>query len=130
MQPLIINPTDCSPKVIFNPGENMFEIAGDSRPENANEFYSPILKWMDEHNSELIAKKPSQKLSYKFDFEYLNSISIKYIFEMLKRVEVLKQGGVDVEVLWYHNQRDEDIMDNGQEFSALLDIPMHILAKD
>lgn len=130
MEPLLINPTDCSPKVDFNPAANIFEVSGDSRPENANEFYSPILKWMDNYKTELQVNKPAKKLSFKFDFEYLNSISIKYVFEMLKRVEALKNDNIDVEVLWYHNRRDEDIMDNGQEFTTLLDVPMHVLPKD
>ena len=130
MQALIINSTDCSPKIIFNPKENVFEISGDSRPENANEFYSPVLKWLDNYKAETAIEKPVNKLSFKLDFEYLNSISIKYAFEILKRIEAIKHDGSDVEVLWYYNKRDEDIMDNGHEFTTLVDVPMHVIPKD
>ncbi len=130
MQPLVLSPTDSSPKVNLDPVANQFEISGDSRPENANEFYAPVLKWLDNYVTELSTSKPANKISFKFDFEYLNSISIKYIFEILKRVELIKHSGADAEVLWYHNRRDEDIMDNGHEFTTLLDVPMHILPKD
>ena len=129
MNPLIINVSEFSPKVIFNPGENVFEISGDSRPENAGKFYTPILKWMDNYKTEATAKKPSRKLSFKFDFEYMNSVSTKYVFDMLKHIEALKLEGIEVEVLWCYNRHDEDMLDRGEEFTALLDIPMHFLPK-
>lgn len=130
MQSLIVQQTDSSPKVVLNPGENVFEISGDSRPENANEFYAPILLWLDSYAVSTSKNKPSNKITFKFDFEYLNSISIKYVFEILKRIETVRKNGTDIEVYWYYNKRDEDIMDNGKEFTTLLDVPMHVHPKD
>ena len=130
MQPLIINATESSPEIICNPEENVFEISGDSRPENANEFYTPLLKWLDAYKVEIQYNHSPKPCVFKFDFEYLNSISIKYAFELLKRIEALKAAGLNVEIHWYYAKRDEDIRENGNEFATLVSVPLKVIQKD
>jgi len=122
MQSLQIEATETSPKVDFSPLTNVFEIVGESRPENAREFYLPIMSWLDEYVS--IAPSQAKKdVIFKFDLDYMNSISMKFLFEILRKAEAIKTAGCNTKIQWYFNRRDEDIKENGEEFATLLTIP-------
>jgi len=47
---LNIKPTEFTPKVLLDTEKNKFEIAGESRPEDAGKFYGPILDWLDKYH--------------------------------------------------------------------------------
>jgi len=40
-----------TPGVIFDKENNKFELSGRSFPADANLFYLPLLKWLDDYNS-------------------------------------------------------------------------------
>lgn len=46
MDPLIIKATLDSPAVMFNTSTNHFIISCESRPENAEKFYFPVIDWI------------------------------------------------------------------------------------
>ncbi len=56
MDSLNIEPTEFTPKINFDPDNNLFEISGFSRPENVIGFYRPILKWLDEFSDGVLSK--------------------------------------------------------------------------
>ena len=64
-----VEATDFSPEVILDQKKNTFEISGISRPENANEFYEPIVIWLDEY-----VKNPNKRTEFKFRFDYIQSV--------------------------------------------------------
>ena len=49
MRKLIINQTNSSPKVLLDPEKKIFEISGESRPPDVQEFYEQILSWLDDY---------------------------------------------------------------------------------
>jgi len=55
--------------------------------------------------------------------EYFNTSSSKCIYDLLKEIKSLKEGGKDVRVRWYYEQYDEDMMEAGEDYSDLLDLP-------
>ncbi len=89
MNKLIIEQTSNSPKVILDPENRKFEISGESRPENVNELYMPILEWFDTFDRELSTDKyldNTDQLEFNFNFEYFNSISAKFILDIFKKI--------------------------------------------
>ncbi|HQK37835.1 MAG TPA: SiaC family regulatory phosphoprotein, partial [Bacteroidales bacterium] len=50
MEPLIITGTDEIPTVILDKEKNLFEISGQSIPEEAISFYSPVIDWFEEYS--------------------------------------------------------------------------------
>ena len=63
MEPLIIEPTEFTPSILFDPNNSVFEITGFSRPENVIGFYKPILKWLEEFNDNLLSVNTDYKKS-------------------------------------------------------------------
>ncbi|MGF1533111.1 MAG: DUF1987 domain-containing protein [Bernardetiaceae bacterium] len=107
--------TEDTPAVILNKQEAHFEISGRSLPEDAAEFYQPILEWIERYKEE---KLPETR--FIFRLEYFNTASSKLILDILSSLEEI-EGTI---IMWYYHEDDEDMEEAGEEFSDLVeDIP-------
>ena len=124
MNALLIDPTDFSPKVMFDPTQNHFEISGESRPENTSKFYVPILQWLEQYQNVLYFEKDKfgqgAPRLFEFKLDYFNSTSAKFIMDVLMQLDKMAQEGYDIKAKWYYDKRDEDMKESGEEFSKLL----------
>lgn len=130
MTPLIIESTDLTPFVRFQPDKYEFEISGESRPENVRKFYEPIIDWIDDYKEHLNLKKSNanEKLVFKFRFEYFNSSSAKFLTSLINRLDIISQEVVPIEIEWYYDAPDEDMKSSGEEFSKLVKIPFRFFS--
>ncbi len=130
MRKLLIDPTINSPKVILDPDNNVFEIAGESRPPDIREFYGQILDWLDEFSKKLIlSNDKSGTLTFNFDFEYFNSSSGKMILDICKILARLRSDGFNIEVIWHYEKDDFDMLEAGKEMSKIVRFPFDFLQK-
>jgi hypothetical protein len=111
MDNLIIEKTKSSPAVILNAVNGKCTIAGSSYPENANEFYTPIFEWLNKYITEV-----TKELYFDFKLDYLNSSSIKFISELIDKIDKYGKIGITVEINWHFKEEDEDIKELGEEF--------------
>ncbi len=130
MTPLIIESTDLTPFVRFQPDKYEFEISGESRPENVRKFYEPIIDWIDDYKEHLNRKKTNanEKLVFKFRFEYFNSSSAKFLTSLINRLDIISQEVMPIEIEWYYDAPDEDMKSSGEEFSKLVKIPFRFFS--
>ena len=98
METLRIEGTNISPKVCFEPQKRSLEISGYSRPENARDYYDPILKWIEEFKDWVLkttaAGSTIEPISFKFKFIYFNSSSAKFIYDIIMMLNVLTSSVV------------------------------------
>ncbi len=133
MNPLIVKSTEYSPKVTFNPEESKFEIAGESRPENAGKLYGIAMEWLKEYLSSDEAEKKTKsgakgsQLLFEFNLMYFNTVSAKYILEILRLLHFSYSKGFDIKVQWHYKVKDEDMKESGEEFSRLVNIPFEFI---
>ncbi len=123
MEPLIITGTDEIPTVILDKEKNLFEISGQSIPEEAISFYSPIIDWIEEYS-----QNPNPKTVLNLHLEYCNSSSSKAIVDILEILEEMNQKGKQVEVIWYYSEDDDDMLDMGKEFQEIINVPFTFVA--
>jgi len=126
MKPLIIKGTDHSPEITFNPKLQKFKISGESRPEDAGKLYGLVLEWLDEYLLLIKGGHTDQKtfqIKFEFFLLYFNTVSAKYVLEILRTLHVYQTQGLDVLVLWYFKTKDEDMKESGDEFARLVNIP-------
>lgn len=113
---------DDTPEINLDAQNLVFSISGTSTPENAVEFYAPVIDWID-HNKDQF----KDRLLCEFNFKYLSSSSHKMIYEILIRLEEIHKNGKEIEVSWKYKEVDEDMFEVGQDFEALIKIPFRFL---
>jgi len=118
MQALRIPATVKTPEVLFDPSNNVFEIKGKSVPENAEEFYMPVLEWFDDY-----VANPNEETVLKLDLEYFNISSSKRLLFLLYKLNELATKEIAVRVEWHHNEADEDMFEVGQDFAFMVKVP-------
>lgn len=117
--------TEDTPKIILDHSQKIYEISGRSLPEDAVEFYSPVLKWLDDFGKE----KPGE-LEMKINLEYFNTASSKLILDIFSKMEELKEESINVSVKWFYTKDDTDMMEAGEEYSELVEIPISLECLD
>ena len=122
MEPLVIRSTEDTPKVIFDPFKEMFEISGRSLPEDVNQFYKPILDWIKEYLT-----NPNPKSVFIFNLQYFNTASSKILVEIFNMLDDKYEEGYELEVKWYVVDEDEDILEAGEEFAENINLPFEII---
>jgi hypothetical protein len=116
MEGLFIEEEKNTPTVIFDPLKKEFTISGKSFPENSKKFYSPIIDWMKNFNTQ-------DPFQLKFDLVYVSSSSIIALLELLRAIEKLKDEGCAIDILWCYDEGDEDIMRVGMDYEKITTVP-------
>lgn len=125
MDILKIDGSKQTPEVNFNPSTGILSISGRSIPENTFEFFNPILVWLEEYTNQA-----QSKTIINIDLEYFNTSSSKYILEILKRLKAILALGKDVLVKWYYDADDEEMMETGEDYEDVSNLPFEIIAKE
>jgi hypothetical protein len=114
-----------APSVILDENSNEFVISGPSFSENAIPVYEPVMAWIDTYAASL-----TTQLNCEFDFYYLNSSSKRSVFSVLKRLEKLYLEGVKISIVWKYERFDDDMLEQGQEYADILNLPFTFVSKD
>ncbi len=123
MEALDIRATNDTPKVLFDPENEIFEISGRSLPEDVVNFYQPLIDWLDEYKD-----SPNDYTEFVFKYIYFNTATSKLIQDILIKLEEINEAGHKVQVVWFYEEDDEDMLDLGEEFSENVDIPFEIIS--
>ena len=122
MNPIIINATEDTPGIRLDATNDVFEISGRSLPEDVVKFYKPILDWLDEY-----AESPNGKTVFNFRLSYFNTASSKIILDILLKLEGIHTNGKDIAIKWHYSSDDEDMMEAGEEYADIVDIPIDLV---
>lgn len=126
MSPLIIQATEYTPSIVLDKEMGIFEIAARSLPENAIEFYKPVIDWLNEY-----AMMPNKETPFSFNLEYYNTASSKQIAKILLILEKIHlQKSSQVRVIWNYSEDDLDMLQSGRRYEKLLNIPFEFIANN
>jgi hypothetical protein len=124
MTKIDIPATDESPKVIFDTDRGILEIVGKSLPEDTKGFYDPIINVVQKY-----VNKPKPHTVINLNLNYLNSSSTKKILELVTHFETIEKRGFSVELNWFYEENDDDMLEEGQEFNRLTELNVNIQKK-
>ncbi len=116
-----------TPKVYFDPQQGYYEIQGASFPDDAGEFYIPILEWVDNLVANYDFEHFPKELFVKMHFYYFNSGTAKYVYEIFQRLKKLVDQGAKLKVQWYYPKDDIDDYHAGKEYERLLGVPFEFI---
>ncbi len=119
MEELKIEGSAKTPTVEFK-GDGRLLLKGRSIPENSIEFYKPLLDWIEEYGS-----SPKDKTVLNVQLEYFNTSSSKCILDVFKKLETLTD--TNIEINWYYEEDDEDMLEAGEDYQAIIDIPFKMI---
>jgi SiaC family regulatory phosphoprotein len=117
MKPLSIEPTDRTPTVLFDFDSGHLEISGESYPEDATEFYTPVFTALDSYLEGL----GHGRCRFDLKMVYFNSSSAKAVMMLLDKLDAAAGEGAHVSIRWFYDEEDETMKELGEEFSEDLE---------
>ena len=124
MEKFVREETEDTPEIIFDPENGIFKISKISVPENALEFYAPVLEWIKQYSEE-----PNIQTKFDFDLEYVNTASSKQVIQIILLLQKVAEKG-DVRVRWLYESIDEDMRALGARYKKLVNVPFELVAID
>jgi hypothetical protein len=88
-----------------------------------NTFYEPMMSWIEEY-----AKDPLDVTVFNFKLSYFNTASSKIILDILTRFEEMIEEDHQVMVRWHYPEEDEDMLEAGEEYSEMVDVPFEMVS--
>jgi hypothetical protein len=122
MEPISIEGTPKTPTVKFDANDGVIEIKGRSIPENSIEFYKPLVDWLEEYKND-----PLPMTKVNIQLEYFNTSSSKCILDVFKKLETIHKAKHDVEINWYYEEDDEDMLEAGEDYESIIRIPFKMI---
>ena len=110
-----------TPLISMNP-DGVMAIKGRSIHENVVEFYRPAFEWVDEY-----ILNPADLTCVDIQLEYFNSASAKYIIQLLQKFRKVLVLDKKFVINWYYEEGDEDILERGEYFALVLDLPFNCI---
>jgi hypothetical protein len=113
--------TQSTPQVILDP-DGVIIIKGRSMNKNAAGFYKQIESWID-----VYVCNPAEITRVDIYLEYFNSINSKIFTALLRKISEVRLKDKEFIINWYYEEDDEDILDQGENISSVLNIPIHLI---
>jgi hypothetical protein len=121
MDELRLPATKNTPEIMLDP-EGVIRIKGRSIHENVTEFFKPVENWISEY-----IKDPSDTTYVDINLEYFNSASAKIFIHLFQKVTYVALKDKKFVFNWYYEEGDEDILERGEYFSSVLDVPFNYI---
>lgn len=109
----IVKATEKTPEVIVDKESGKISLIGVSIPDNPYEFYSPMIEVIDQY-----MEVPRDLTEFSIRLEYFNTSTALVIRNLLKKLEPLSRSA-SLEIKWFYEGSDEDMMEAGEEFKIL-----------
>lgn len=117
MRALKVEGTEFTPDISFDGEKGIFSMSGVSRPENANEFYEPVIKWLNDY-----IDGPADNTSVNIRFDYFNTSSLKYFLIILSSLKEISDNGKKLEIVWWYDSEDESMLEAGKNLEELSEL--------
>ena len=111
-----------TPTIEFNSGSGYLLIRGRSIPENSIEFYKPLIEALEAYNND-----SQSNTKVDIQLEYFNTSSSKCILDVFKKLEAINSGSSEVVINWYYEEDDEDMLEAGEDYQAIINIPFKMI---
>jgi len=121
MRELRIEPGRNTPEIVLNP-EGYIRIKGRSIHENAEEFYEPVIAWLNEYIS-----NPADVTVVDISIEYFNSPSARTLIRILQKLVYVAVKNKKYVFNWFYEEGDEDVLERGEYFSSILSVPFNFI---
>ncbi len=124
MEDLVLEGSEFTPRVNFSLQNKSLTIEGKSLPEDAREFYRPLIEWTNS-----IEGQPVESLEVKLFLSYFNSSSSKQLLKLFYALEDLNESGIKSTIQWSYKSSDLMMKEKGEELNELIELPFELVAQ-
>lgn len=117
MEAFVREKTKSTPLIHLDPSQGRLHIQGESYPENAAKFYSPMLEWLQGYLDQL----DQDSVHVDIELIYFNSSSSKVFMNFFDMLEEAAARGVSVTVQWKYHEDNDTALECGEEFQEDLE---------
>jgi hypothetical protein len=121
MKELKFSPTKNSPEILLSP-DGIIKISGRTIHENVAEFFAPVEAWVSEY-----IETPADITYCDINLEYFNSASAKVFIHLFQKIIYVTLKNKKFVFNWYYEDGDEDILERGEYFASILDVPINFI---
>jgi hypothetical protein len=123
MDEINIEPTKSTPCLTYKDG--ILKISGQSYPENAMQFYQPVLEWVAKYLEQM-----EGAACFEFNLEYLNTSSSKCIMDLIDLMDSYFVQGKEIVINWFYETDNESLLECAEEFKEDVSVPFNIIPKE
>ena len=123
METTHIEATRMTPMVFFDPRLGVIEFKGVSSTDNPTGFYHGILGKLDTY-----MHIENEGITVNLSFVYLNTSSSKCLFDIFKRLILVRNSGKHLTINWFYQENDEDMKEVGEDYSRVFDLPFNFIS--
>ncbi len=117
------NPREYVPEINMDSQNGVLYIGGESYHEYTQEFFLPIMEWLDSQMAH-----PGRRLEINFKMTYFNTSSARIFLELMQRLEKYQnQNQGQVLVNWHYESNDIDMYESGLRYSEDVRIPFNLV---
>ncbi len=116
-----ILPTNKTPEVHLNP-KGSIKITGRAIDESRNKFSEEIISWLDNYLT-----SPANLTEVLIALEYLNSYNSIIMATILRQVAQVTQQAKKLNIKWYIDEDDDDLLERGRYISSTFNIPIDFI---
>ncbi len=121
MLELKISPTKNTPEILLSP-EGVIRVRGRSIHENVIDFFSPVEDWITQY-----IINPANVTCVDMNLEYCNSASAKVLIHMMQKITYVTLKNKKFIINWYYEDGDDDILERGEYFASILEVPFNFI---
>lgn len=114
MNELNLEGTIKTPSIRLNGENGILYLEGRSNPENAREFYEPVMQWLDEY-----IQHPAEKTDLRINLEHFNTSSSKYLLEIFRKIRYLADNERLFNVTWMYEEDDLEMLDTAEAYEMM-----------
>lgn len=122
MKSLLIAETAKTPFVNCNSELGLIAFAGMSYAEDTFAFYEPVFLWLKEY-----VLYPHVVTNFDMKIKYFNTGTVKCLFDILEIFARLTKRAYKVNVNWYYDAEDDEMLASGADYSAMLGYPFNMI---
>jgi len=119
-----IEPTVKTPAVLLDP-DGIIKICGRAIDESRTDFSDQVITWLDNY-----LLNPARTTTVTIALEYLNSFNSIILTALLKKLLILKHNTKMLEIKWYVEEGDDDLLERSQYISQTIGYPIEYILTD
>lgn len=119
--------TSHSPEVNFQFSRHHLSMTGEAYPENANDFFLPILSQLNHY----LSHTDHQHIIFDFRLTYFNSAATKMLYTLFGMLNDSASSKNRITLNWFHDPEDDTILEFGEGVQDdFLSLDFHAIAED